>query len=241
MNKKIEDKLDIQLNHNLNLISTYLERNTIEEYKEIFSGDPVFEIFGLTDDKFLKKRIIAGLANSIATNLGRFTDKATKIIFTEAFNIPMDQFLVKIEIDSNGKKEIEEVDGFITFDNIPESWKKHFDKSLQQYHSKCKELIKKPIGFGFEFRGRYGKNDDSLLQKDEHMSSALLNKNVIPVLGIFSTSNAQGSIKRLQKSWLILTGHETTDFIKELTDFDLIAYLQSRKHKIDKVMKIIES
>jgi len=189
--QRIQDKLDEQLNHNLNMIGTYLERNTIEDYKQRFEGDPV------------------------------------------------DEFLLKIEIDSNGTKEIEEVDGFITLNNIPEEFKEPFKTFLDKYKERCSSIIEKPIGFGFEFRGRYGKNDDSLLQKDEHMSSALINHKVIPVLGIFSTSNAIGSIKRLEKSWLILEGNDTTYFIKECTEFDFIEYLKSRKHKIDKVMNLI--
>jgi len=164
------------------------------------------------------------------SNLGRFTDKAAKIILLRAFGLSPDVLLKKVSIAANNRTEVEETDGVILANEV----RRDDAKRVQDITNRLAGQLAKPFaaqGVGFEFRGRYGKNDDTLLQKDEHMADAIRHIGAVPVLGMFSTSNAAGAMLRLRRSWVIVQGRETVSLLAELTGFDLIEYLHSR-HKM---------
>src|SRR5207253_1079706 len=85
--ENVEAELDRILTHHVNLILSYAQRKPLDKLFEEHQGDPVFEMFGMTDIEFIRKRWAAGLANSCATNLGRFTDKAMKVILAGTFKL----------------------------------------------------------------------------------------------------------------------------------------------------------
>lgn len=237
---RIEGHLDELLKLHIGLILSYAERNTIEELHARYLGDPVFELFGLTSQSFTKRRWTAGFANSCATNLGRFTDKATKAILVDAFGLPAEQILKKVKIRSNNKTEIEETDGIILASEVPSALRGRVETVAKRLSQK----LAKPFdakGVGFELRGRYGKNDDTLIQKDEHMADAIRALGAVPILGTFSIANAPGAITRLSRSWLILAGQETVDVLTELTEFDLIKYLKSRSKLLKPVVDLLST
>jgi len=60
-------ELDKVLQYHVGLILSYEQRNSLEELHENYLGDPVFELFGLADLAFTRKRWAAGFANSCAT------------------------------------------------------------------------------------------------------------------------------------------------------------------------------
>jgi hypothetical protein len=220
--------LDVALHYHIDMILSYEKRNPIDELHASHQGDPVFELFGLTDLAFTKKRWIAGFANSCATNLGRFTDKATKIILAGAFNVTPLTLLKKVTITANNRTETEETDGVLLVDEVDAK----AVARLRTITNRLKKQLADPLdakGLGFEFRGRYGKNDDTLIQKDEHMAHAIRDLGAVPVLAIFSTNNAKGAIARLRNSWVVMAGMETINLLGELTEINLVEYLKSRE------------
>lgn len=236
--QSIESRLDPLLKYHVDMILSYAERNPIEELHARYVGDPVFELFGFTDMSFTRKRWEAGFANSCATNLGRFTDKATKVIFGVASGLDAAKLLKTVEISANDAVETEEVDGVLLLDEVDVKMRARLQTvtdRLKTQHSADANAR----GLGFEFRGRYGKNDDTLLQKDEHMAAAIRGLGAIPVLGMFSTANAATAMARLRRSWVIVAGHETTDLLAELTGFDLIAYLKSRAEMLAPIKGVL--
>jgi hypothetical protein len=235
----IEEDLDVILKYHVGMIMTYAERNPVKELHDSYLGDPVFELFGLTDMSFAQKRWAAGFANSCATNLGRFTDKAAKVILRDAFNLTPEQLLKKVRIRSNDTVEIEETDGVILLNEIP---RERRDR-VGQIASQLVQRLPKPFdagGIGFEFRGRYGKNDDTLIQKDEHMAQAIRGLTAVPVMGTFSVCNATGAIARLKRSWVIVSGADTVKLLADLTGFNLIDYLKSRAKMLAPVIALVK-
>src|SRR5262245_40438387 len=108
--------LDAALQYHIDIILSYERRNSIDALHASHQGDPVFDLFGMTDLAFTKKRWAAGFANSCATNLGRFTDKATKIILAGAFNVAPLTLRKKVTITANSRTETEETDGVLLID-----------------------------------------------------------------------------------------------------------------------------
>jgi len=185
----IEADLDKVLVYHTELILSYEDRNPIDELHKNYLGDPVFELFGFTDVSFTKKRWTAGFANSCATNLGRFTDKAAKIILKDAFDLTAEQLLKTVSIKSNNKTETEETDGVVLVAEIPLKLRARVQKIADRLAMSLAKPMT-PLGIGFELRGRYGKNDDTLLQKDEHMADAIRELGAVPVMATFSICNA---------------------------------------------------
>ncbi len=238
--ERIYSALDRHLTYHVGLIINYADRNPISELHEKHLGDPIFEKFGLTDISFAQKRWAAGFANSCATNLGRFTDKAAKAILISAFGLSAEQVLKRVKIRSNHRTEIEETDGVILADEVSPG---HRDKVVRLAKRLGSQLPgpQPTDGLGFEFRGRYGKNDDTLIQKDEHMAAAITELGAVPVLAMFSTCNAAGAMARLKRSWVITAGHETIELLDELTGVDLMAYLRDREELLRPVVALTRS
>lgn len=232
--------LDTALQYHISLILSYEQRNPIDELHASHQGDPVFELFGMTDLAFTKKRWAAGFANSCATNLGRFTDKATKIILAGAFNVTPLILLKKVTISANNRTETEETDGVLLVDEVDSN----MVGRLQTVTNRLKEQLADPFdakGLGFEFRGRYGKNDDTLIQKDEHMAHAIRDLGAVPVLATFSTNNARGAIARLRNSWVVVAGMETINLLAELTEVNLVDYLKGRESMLAPVKALLRT
>lgn len=232
--------LDAALQYHIGMILSYERRNPIEELHASHQGDPVFELFGMTDLAFSKKRWAAGFANSCATNLGRFTDKATKIILAGVFNITPLTLLKKVTITANNRTETEETDGVLLVDEVDPKTV----ASLKTVTSRLRKQLTEPFdakGLGFEFRGRYGKNDDTLIQKDEHMAHAIRDLGAVPVLATFSTNNARGAIARLRNSWVVVAGMETINLLAELTEVNLVNYLKSRETMLAPVKALLKT
>lgn len=235
----IYDALDAHLKYHISLILNYAERNPISELHEKHLGDPVFEKFGLTHISFAQKRWAAGFANSCATNLGRFTDKAAKDILIHAFGVPKATILKRVEIQSNNKIEVEETDGVIMLSDIPKQHHDRLNKVIADLRPRTRDPKRNYSGVGFELRGRYGKNDDTLIQKDEHMAHALEEINAIPVLATFSTANALSAVRRLHRSWVFVSGAATIKLIEDLTDFNLMDYLDDRNFLLKPVVDLV--
>jgi hypothetical protein len=149
------------------------------------------------------------------------------------------RLLKKVKIRSNDTVEIEETDGIIMLDEIPSGRRNRVNKIAVQLSKR----LPKPFnaaGIGFEFRGRYGKNDDTLIQKDEHMAQAIRALRAVPVMGTFSVCNAAGAIARLKRSWVIVSGNDTVKLLSDLTGFDLINYLKSRAKMLAPVIALVK-
>ena len=232
--------LDAALQYHIGMILSYEKRNPIDELHARHQGDPVFELFGMTDLAFTKKRWAAGFANSCATNLGRFTDKATKIVLAGTFNVPPLTLLKKVTIAANNRTETEETDGVLLVDEVDAK----MVARLRTVTNRLQKQLANPFdakGLGFEFRGRYGKNDDTLIQKDEHMAHAIRDLGAVPVLATFSTNNAKGAIARLRNSWVVVAGMETINLLAELTEVNLVKYLKSRQSMLAPVKGLLKT
>lgn len=219
----MEKSLDELLVYHLQLIETYEERHPLQDLHKSADGDFVLSMFGLTDDAFVKLRWRAGFANSCSTNLGRFFDKASKLLLSETFGIPLDTLQKKMNVGSS----VEQADAVVLVNEAVIN-KDRLLAVIQQINHNA-------VGLGFEFRSRYGKNDDTLLQKDENVAEAMQKNGLVPVLAVFSTNNAAGAIRRLKRKWHSLQGEELLVFLHNLTGFDLKQYLQSRTDLLSKL------
>jgi hypothetical protein len=72
------------------------------------------------------------------------------------------------------------------------------------------------------------------------MAEAIRALGAVPVMGIFSTCNPQVAVRRLSGTWIFVQGQGTIDLMKELTGFDLIAYLKSRDKLLGPVVQMLK-
>lgn len=222
-------QLDVLLAYHLNLIDTYAARHPFEDLLADAGDDLVLSLFGMTEESFIRRRWIAGFTNSCSTNLGRFLDKASKLLLSESFGLPQSVITKDLLIEIGGKQMVEQADAMIDGNEITKNH--HLLKSVLDRLKTDKK------GLGFEFRSRYGKNDDSLVQKDEHMSQALMQAGVVPVMAIYSSNNAVSAVKRLSRSWHVVQGRELLSLMRDLTNFDLEEYLKSRDGMLSQLKK----
>jgi hypothetical protein len=77
---------------------------------------------------------------------------------------------------------------------------------------------------------RIGSGDSGTLKKFKQYGATLIKSGYRPVLLILRTDNLPAAISACASGgWTVFTGEKSFEYLRQLTDFDLKAWLQSRK------------
>lgn len=86
-------------------------------------------------------------------------------------------------------------------------------------------------GYAIDAKYRIGSGDSGTLKKFKQYGEYLKNEGYKPLILLLREDNLAGAISACKKGgWLILTGDESFEFIKNETGFDLKKYLEDNKN-----------
>ncbi len=83
--------------------------------------------------------------------------------------------------------------------------------------------------YAIDTKYRIGSGDSGTLRKFRENAALLRSKNYTPVLLILRNDNLPAAITACSKKWVVKTGKDSFDFIKEITKVDFCQYLQSKR------------
>lgn len=115
-------------------------------------------------------------------------------------------------------------------DNVMKAYGRGYSPALRIGNDEPCDMI---VGnYAIDTKYRFGSGDSGTIKKLKQYGALLIKLGYQPVCLLAREDNLPGSIAAIQSAgWLILSGNESFDFIKEQTGYDLKQYLVSHKGK----------
>ncbi|MCJ7811781.1 hypothetical protein MUP95_00470, partial [bacterium] len=153
-----------------------------------------------------------------------------KEILSQTLKIPRSSLEYSLELTINNQQQIRSTDGRILLSEINDK------DSL----AKIKEITPKGMdGLALEVRSCYQIGDAKRIQADRDMALALKELSLSPIMLVFCATSLRAPLIRLSKIWTLKEGTEAFDYLKQLTDFDLLAFLRANSSLIQLHMQEI--
>jgi hypothetical protein len=201
--------------------------SSTKDFMNLMQADPAFAPFSLNREKYVAARFGGNLVTSLHRKLGDLYEELFITILSETFGFSKDYLKYSLELNIDGELQKRTTDGRIILADIKNA----------ALRKKAKRLIAAGYtGFGVEVRSCYQIGDSKRIQADIHMANALKHIKIEPKMLVFCNSSLKSPIKRLSNVWTIYEGQNAFSFIKDLTDFDLFAFLMNNNRKITLIM-----
>jgi hypothetical protein len=200
---------------------------TIPDQLEAFRADPVWSLFGMDNEDFLKLRNIGNYYTSIFRKMGDMYELFVRVIVAESLGLREEDMPMAIEVMIEGEAQTRTLDARIDLAAL-----------RREVADRIRPVLKRiaPTYLGgktaFEVRCCYMIGDSKRIQADEHAAGWLSSHGYLSVLMIFCTTSLPSPVKRLRRSWVVTQGQESYDLLREITGYDLQSQLQKLKPKL---------
>lgn len=201
-----------------------------EHFVALIKNDPAFAPFFLHNPKYAIARVGGNLITSLHRKLGDMYEDLFKVLLQDKLGVPSNDLEFSVKLNVDGKLQERSTDGLIRFARLEANTRKHVFKLFN---------IQEETGVAFEVRSCYQIGDSKRIQADRDMALALQNSNIAPAMLIFCSTSLTSPVQRLSKHWKLFQGKETFRLVRELTGFDLQAYLLEESETIQPLMKRI--
>ena len=224
----IQDNLSIVLQYDP--FNRFSGVTTKTHFLNLIKNDPAFAPFFLHNEKYATARIGGNLITSLHRKLGDMYENIFKTLLQEKLNVPEVDLSYSVKLNIDGKMQERSTDGLIYLNKLTESSHLHLSSLF---------AIENQRGIAFEVRSCYQIGDSKRIQADRDMSLALKEENIMPVMLIFCATSLTSPVERLSKYWKLYQGKDSFELVKNLTGFDLYAYLTEEADVIEPLMKKI--
>ena len=227
-----ENLADILYGITMNTIKKFREYkriNQVDHEIQKFKQDLVFSIFGLDDERFISARVAGGFVQSVTRRLGTLFERYVKEIVKAQLNLSEEDIKYSARIGGH----IRDLEITIFLNKLEPKDRARIERIILKEAQNALPT-KRYIGLGFEVRYAYTIGDSKRIQADEDMAIHLKNNDILPIMLVFSTVNLASPLAHLSRYWIIKTGDETFNFLKQLTEFDLKEFLLQYKDEIRK-------
>ncbi len=234
----IEAKLRKTIKENLEVVlafdpyARYDGVSNKQEFLNLLNNDPAFAPFQLANERYAIARVGGNLVTSLHRKLGDIYESLFWILLKENLSIPENDLHYQVNLDVNGRIQTRSTDGFVNYSLLE-----------RDVRVRIKEIARKDdaIGMAFEVRSCYQIGDSKRIQADRDLALALEKENIEPVMLIFCITSLKAPVRRLSGFWSLYQGHDTFNFVKHLTGFDLYHFLMSEQDTIGEIVnKIFE-
>jgi len=190
------------------------------DFCRIMDADPAFSFLGLGDDKYVIQRFGGNLITSLHRKIGDMYEDIFQYLIKNKFSIPDSDLNFSVDVEIGERKQRRSTDGIIRIRYLADQSIASLDNSWKQGE-----------GLAFEVRSCYKIGDSKRIQADYDMALALDSLGYTPIMLIFCNTSLVSPVVRLRNSWNLFEGSDTFVFIKELTGFDLLKYLNDNSTK----------
>lgn len=193
----------------------------------MIGNDPAFAPFLLHHPKYVTARVGGNLITSLHRKLGDMYEEIFQVLLETELGIPEEKLRYGLTLNIDGKLQQRSTDGVIRYAEIG---------TRHRQRIKALQTERDALGMAFEVRSCYQIGDSKRIQADRDMALALRKQNLEPVMLIFCASSLSSPVKRLKEYWRVYEGKAAFEFVKTLTGFDLLDYLQQEQALIRKIM-----
>ena len=210
----------------------YKRLKGIEEDVNAHKEDPVFSIFGLYDEDYVRVKGASAYIVAIHRKLGDIYERCIREIVKESLGLTDDQVRYSIKVEIAGKLVERTLDCKILVHDVRD----------EEAKNRLRKLIAKEVGedkanlyegIGLEVRFCYQIGDAKRIQADLQMAHALIRDRILPIMLIFCNLSLRQPLERFKQRtpWRVKEGMQAYSFIRELTNFDFYDFLNRIKEK----------
>jgi hypothetical protein len=234
--KDLEDQiLELAVQH-LSRISEYDPYqnfpgvNNRATFSRMIARDPAFRHLGLDEsERYVIARIGGNLITSLHRKVGDMYEDIFQILIRNRFDLNQSDLSYSVDLPIGGRTQERSTDGYVPIEKLVDK-----QVALTALVPDADTRWPSPKGIAFEVRSCYQIGDSKRIQADYDMALALAQKQVVPVMLIMCETSLRSPVTRLRASWALYEGENTFDFIKTLTEFDLVAFMNKHSDKLKK-------
>jgi hypothetical protein len=222
-----ERLLEIVENHLLKILAfnpyaNFEGVNSTEDFMRVIEKDPAFAPFSLNREKYVTARFGGKLVTSLHRKLGDLYEELILVLLSKKFGLTKIYLKYALQLQIDQESQTRTTDGRIMLADVPNT-------ELQNIVRSC--LSDNYKGLALEVRSCYQIGDSKRIQADVHMALALKTLNIEPIMLIFCATSLESPVRRLSKIWTLHEGNQAFGFVKQLTEFDLFAFLMQNKER----------
>lgn len=232
----IEDRLRELIAHHLSKVATFdpFEKfpsvNSANDFLKLIGNDPAFAPFDLAREKYIAARVGGNLVTSMHRKIGDLYEDITQEILSTTLGISRESLAYSLDLKIGNKKQTRSTDGRILLNEI---------QDLDTRNRVSTMVPSGSDGLALEIRSCYQIGDSKRIQADRDMALALCKISLSPVMLVYCDTSLRSPIIRLSKYWCLKEGKAAFDYIHQLTEFDLLGFLNENKSLIKQKMEII--
>ena len=258
ISKKDETYLDILLD-SLNVCKNYKPKlghggkkgYSLDEFREIYQGDPFYCWMGLDSPLMYAAHKTAGGMTSIYRQIGIGCEKVFRAILQDTLNLEDEDTKWSYNITTvGGRIRTLYLDGRIPLEKLKDkdrysivrNWI-HRSSELLEIDSRIRDSLK---GIVFEIRQGYKSKDSKRQNADIANAAAAYTKGYLPCAAILSQQIDQDiSLRYTAEKWMLLTGitvestpHESFySFMRDIVGYDLVSFFERNKAVLRREIK----
>jgi len=196
-------------------------------FLKMVDGDPAFAPFHLAREKYAVARIGGNLVTSVHRKIGDLYEDITQEILSRKLGIPRSSLVYSLELTIGDKKQTRSTDGRILLEEIQ-------DPAIRKRVATM--TPEGMTGLALEIRSCYQIGDSKRIQADRDMALALKEILLNPVMLVYCSTSLRSPIARLKQYWTLREGLAAFQYVKDLSDFDLLAFLNDNRAFIRAMM-----
>lgn len=215
-----------------------------QKFEEIFGDDPFYSLIGLATPSVYAAHKAAGGLTSVYRQLGIGSERLFRAILSQQLSLNEDSLLWSYKYATSPTKSgIHTLDACLRLTDLTGSYRSDIEAWIKGAVSFVgKQQINSLEGVIFEVRQGYKSADSKRQNADLRFGLNAYQSNMLPVFAIFSNQVSYPVITRYRMDgMLVLTGLQngnpytsTFEFLKEITGFDLIAFLERNQEILKK-------
>jgi hypothetical protein len=197
--KALEKRLEQIAMDALAKVREYQGFAQIPEQLKAFQTDPVWSLFGMDNENFLKLRYIGNYYTAIFRKMGDMYEGFVRCIMADTLGLDEEAMSLPYSIEIDGEAQGRTLDAQVILSDLQ-----------PRDASRIKNLLAQRVPtfqgsrVGFEVRCCYQIGDSKRIQADATAATYLRKNDYLPVLMIFCTTSLTSPVKRLRQGQRIL-------------------------------------
>ncbi len=226
---------------------------TLEQFRELYQGDPFYTWFGLDNPMMYAAHKAAGGMTSVYRQIGTGCERLFRKVITDSFALSEEDMNWSYQLRlPSGRKRILSLDGRIPLDEIDDSEQRERFRDWMNRSAKVldiNERISRSLsGTVFEVRQGYKSKDSKRQNADIANAATAYTRGYFPCIVVLSGQiDSDVAMRYRAEKWAVLTGVvgaddplvSTYDFMRDVIGYDLAAFFRRNSSVLQSEIDII--
>jgi hypothetical protein len=214
----------------------YSRQKDIGKEQAALKADPVFSVFGLTGQEYILAKARGAQMVSLHRKLGDLYQELVCTVFRQTLGLSASDLELELVRPSGAEAGRRTLDAKIEFECVATEARTRVESTSRRIagENTPKYTSLPPRGLGFELRFCYQIGDAKRINADIENAEDALAMGFLPIMLVFCSISLPDPLDRFRSrsKWFVLEGRPAYDLVRELTGYDLFAFLNRERESI---------